>query len=91
VETPPLSAGCLAGITREHVLQLCRELDIEVLENDVSRAALAGADEIFLTSSTREIQALVALDGRPVGSGAPGGLTARLKEELSRRLARLPG
>jgi branched-chain amino acid aminotransferase len=86
VETPPLSAGCLAGITREHVLRLCRELRIEAVETDLPRRALAGAEEIFLTSSTREIQALVALDGRPVGSGDHGPLTARLKEELSRRL-----
>jgi branched-chain amino acid aminotransferase len=86
VETPPLSAGCLPGITREHVLQLCREVGIEALEADLSGGDLVSVDEMFLTSSTREIQPLVAVDGRPVGSGGSGPLTARLQEELSRAM-----
>jgi branched-chain amino acid aminotransferase len=83
VETPPLSAGCLAGITREHVLRLCRQLGIEFAERDLPGGALAAVDEMFLTSSTREVQPLVALDGQPVGRGASGSLTVRLREELS--------
>jgi branched-chain amino acid aminotransferase len=85
-ETPPLSAGCLPGITREHVLRLCEEAGIEVLEADLSRGDIASVDEMFLTSSTREIQALVAVDGRPVGSGGSGPVTSRLQEELSRAM-----
>jgi branched-chain amino acid aminotransferase len=90
VLTPPLEAGCLAGITREHVLHLCSELALESAEEDVRAAELEQADEIFLTSSTREVQPLVELDGQPVGAGRPGRLTRRLAEAFS-ELARDAG
>jgi branched-chain amino acid aminotransferase len=70
--TPPLDAGCLAGITREHVLGLGAQ------ERTLEPADVHGAQEAFLTSSTREIQPLVAVDGRAIGDGAPGPVTARL-------------
>lgn len=69
--TPPLSAGCLAGITRELVLEL-----VEVIEADVPLDRLAEAEEAFLTSSTRDIQPISAVDGRPLPS-CPGPLTER--------------
>ena len=72
--TPPVRAGCLAGITREHVLKLGAE------ERALSRRDVEEAQEMFLTSSTREVQPLVEVDGRPVGDGAPGPVTARLAE-----------
>jgi branched-chain amino acid aminotransferase len=73
VETPSLASGCLAGITRERVLRLSGAAEAEIPES-----ALREADELFLTSSTREIQPLIELDGRPVGSGEPGAATLRL-------------
>jgi branched-chain amino acid aminotransferase len=73
VETPPLSSGCLAGITRERVLRLSGGR-----ETVLDPSALDEADELFLTSSTREIQPLVAVDGRPVGSGEQGEITRDL-------------
>ena len=63
--TPPLEAGCLAGITREHVLAL------GAVERRLSSADVAAAEEAFLTSSTREVQPLVAVDGRSIGDGGP--------------------
>lgn len=75
VETPSLASGCLAGITRERVLRLSGGAEVELPE-----AALRAADELFLTSSTREVQPLVELDGRPVGTGEPGDVTRRLAE-----------
>jgi branched-chain amino acid aminotransferase len=89
VTTPPLSAGCLPGITREQVLRLCKELHIQALEGDLARAELELVDEMFLTSSTREIQPLVAIDGRAIGNGSAGPVTARLKEALSERMRAL--
>ena len=89
VTTPPLSAGCLPGITREQVLRLCNEHRIEALEAELSRAEVDLADEMFLTSSTREIQPLVAIDGREIGNGRAGPVTARLKEALSKRMRAL--
>lgn len=72
--TPPVEAGCLAGITRGHALQLGAE------ERALSHRDVDQAQEMFLTSSTRELQPLVEVDGRPVGDGAPGPVTARLAE-----------
>lgn len=69
--TPPVSAGCLAGVTRELVLEL-----VDVVEDDIPMAALAGADEAFLTSSTRDVQPLRAVDGRRLGQ-CPGPLTEK--------------
>ncbi len=88
VETPPLSAGCLAGITREHVLRIGTELSIEAAERELPRQALADADELFLTSSTREVQALVGVDGRPVGDGEAGVVTRRLAEGFKATMGR---
>jgi branched-chain amino acid aminotransferase len=76
--TPPVDAGCLAGITREHVLQL------GAVERSLSRQHIAEAQEAFLTSSTREVQPLVAVDGKPVGDGLPGPVTSRLAEDYTR-------
>lgn len=67
--TPPLASGCLAGVTRALVLEVC---DVE--EVDLPLAALADADEAFLTSSTREVQAVARVDGRALAA-APGPLT----------------
>ena len=79
--TPPVGSGCLAGITREHVLTL------GAVERTLSAADLRQADEVFLTSSTREVQPLVAIDGRPIGSGAAGPVTRRLASAYSAMVA----
>jgi branched-chain amino acid aminotransferase len=86
VSTPALSSGCLAGITRDHVLRLCAELGIEAIEAELPAEVLHRIEEAFLTSSTREIQPLVAIDGRPIGDGEPGPLTSRLAEAYSERV-----
>jgi branched-chain amino acid aminotransferase len=60
--TPPLLAGCLAGVTRALVLELLPDAD----EENIPMAALAKADEVLLTSTTRDVQPLRLLDGRPL-------------------------
>jgi branched-chain amino acid aminotransferase len=70
--TPPLSDGPLGGVTRNLLLEWT-----EVEELSVPMAALWEADEVFITSSGRNVQAVVAADGRPVGGGRLGPLTAR--------------
>ncbi|MGE0384206.1 MAG: aminotransferase class IV [Gammaproteobacteria bacterium] len=77
VRTPPVSNHLLAGITRDLVLELLRGASIPVQEAAVTRASLEGAQEIWLTSSTREILPVSHLDGRQVGGGAPGPLWSR--------------
>lgn len=69
--TPPLTSGCLAGVTRDLVMEV-----VEVEEADVAVSALAEADEAFLTSSTREVQAIGTVDGQALAGPAPGPLTA---------------
>jgi len=76
--TPPLSSGCLAGVTRALVIELAESLGIPCEERDLPLAALAGASEAFLTSSTREMQAIGTLDGVSLAS-APGPITLRLQ------------
>ncbi len=74
VHTPPARCGVLLGITRAAVLDILAKLAIEVDESPVPAGAAAVAEEMFLTSSLREIAAVTAVDGRPVGSGAIGPL-----------------
>lgn len=75
--TPPISAGCLPGVTRALVLELCARNGIPAREVDLPPAALGDADEAFLTSSTREVQPISGVDGRSLPA-APGPVTARL-------------
>jgi branched-chain amino acid aminotransferase len=77
VVTPPGSAGCLLGVTRALVLGVCGPLRIPCVERDLPVGALQEADEAFLTSTTRDVQGISAVDGRPL-PGAPGALTRRL-------------
>lgn len=77
--TPPLSPAILAGITRDAVLRLARAHDVAHAEAGIPAAALAGADEIWLTSSTREIYPVTRLDGRPIGTGRPGPVWTRMR------------
>ena len=70
--TPPLQDALLPGVTRALVLDLARECGLQVVERELDEAELRGADEIWLTSSTREILPVSRLDGAPVGAGVPG-------------------
>ncbi|MFI5006379.1 MAG: aminotransferase class IV [Solirubrobacterales bacterium] len=78
VITPVLEAGILAGITREVVLEIAQRLALPVREQMLRPADLLGADEAFLTSTTREIVPIRSVDGRPVGPGWPGPVTKRI-------------
>jgi branched-chain amino acid aminotransferase len=79
LETPPLEVGILAGVTRERVLELARAEGLLVRERALRPEDLARADELFITSTAREILPVTALDGRTVGSGRVGPLTTRLR------------
>jgi branched-chain amino acid aminotransferase len=76
--TPPLDAGLLPGITREFLFDIGSERGIAVREAVLRDEDLFGADEAFLTSTTREVVPIVQVDDRPIGNGAPGPLTASL-------------
>jgi branched-chain amino acid aminotransferase len=78
VRTPALDAGLLAGITREFVEEVAVEAGIPVVDGALCDEDLFGADEAFLTSTSKEIVPIVRVDDRVIGSGAPGPVTARL-------------
>ena len=79
--TPSLATGCLAGITRELVLEA-----VEVMVADVPLELLFTADEAFLTSSTRDVQPVSHLDGRPLPT-CPGPRTLQAMEAFAALLA----
>ncbi|HEY5295738.1 MAG TPA: aminotransferase class IV [Gaiellaceae bacterium] len=83
VFTPAVQAGVLPGVTRELVLELT-----DAREGDFPVSEVAGAVEAFTTSSIREVMPVVALDGRPIGTGTPGPLAARLQAALRLRSRR---
>jgi branched-chain amino acid aminotransferase len=76
----PTEAACPEGITRGVVLELCRRHGIPCREKDLSLTEVYRADEMFCTGTMGEIAPVVRVDGRPIGSGAPGPVTARLQE-----------
>lgn len=77
-KTPPLSAGILGGLTRQSVLEIGEAHGLEMREVDFNAQALKEADEVFITSSTREILPITKIDGQPIGKGVPGTHTKKL-------------
>ncbi|HEV8373272.1 MAG TPA: aminotransferase class IV [Actinomycetota bacterium] len=84
--TPALDLGILAGVTRSALCELASGLGLRVLEGVFTAEDLAGAEEAFLSSSTREVMPVVQVDGARVGDGRPGPVAAELQMAL-RRLA----
>jgi branched-chain amino acid aminotransferase len=82
--TPPLSSGCLAGVTRGLLLEW-----FGGIERDVAAAALAAASEAFLTSTTRDVQPIRAVDG-VVLPAAPGPVTGKAAQVFAARAATSP-
>jgi len=88
VRTPPPEVGILDGITRAKVIELCGANQIPFSQRRISPEDLRGADEAFITSATRGVLPVTAIDERPVGKGMPGPVTQRLMElydDLARR------
>ncbi len=78
VRTPAAECGCLLGVTRALVLELCAANDIPAAEVAMPLEALATADEVFITSTTRDVHPVHAVDDRDIA--APGEITERLVE-----------
>jgi len=77
--TTPAGPQILAGITRGLLLDLVRRENlVEVEESFITVGALREADEVFLTSSTKDLWPVLEIDGEPVGNGQPGAMTQRL-------------
>lgn len=78
VMTPPLSAGILAGITREVVLEILPGLGVPAREEPLRLEDLLGAEEAFMTSTTREVVPVRQVDEHRVGDGRPGPVTRKV-------------
>jgi branched-chain amino acid aminotransferase len=89
VRTPLGSAGCLLGVTRALVLELCAEHGIPAEETTLAPAALGEADEAFVTSSTREVQPIARADDRTLPA-APGPTTEKIAGLFTELVARDP-
>lgn len=85
--TPPLSCGLLAGITRELLLEIAVADGVPHEERVLYPADLHSADEMFVTSTLKELAPVATLDGAPVGTGRPGPMTQALLKAYRARIA----
>ena len=83
--TPPLESGLLPGITRGFIFEIGRDAGIQVREQILHDDDLFAADEVFLTSTTREILPIVGVDDRQVSDGKPGPITLKLLKAFRER------
>ena len=82
VLTPPNEAGILEGITRDVVIELAREMGIEVREIALTKHDVYIAEECFLTGTAAEVVPVVKVDSRSIGDGTPGKVTRKLIERF---------
>ncbi len=80
--TPPLGAAILPGITRDSIIQIAKELGIEVEETTIQRAALYLTDELFFTGTAAEVTPIRSVDHITIGEGKRGEITKKLQEEF---------
>ena len=80
VYTPPISVGCLDGLTRDAVMTLLRDEGYDVVEKILDRSDLYYGDEVFFTGTAAEVTPVREIDDRPVGDGKPGPVTRKAQE-----------
>ncbi len=81
--TPPLSSSALEGITRDAIIKIGKDLDIEVSEREVTRSELMVSEEVFLTGTAAEITPIISIDRKKIGNGKPGDITKKMMDEYS--------
>lgn len=80
--TPPLACSLLPGITRDAVITLARESDLQVIEQAIPREALYIADEVFFTGTAAEVSPIRSIDKIVIGKGKCGPITRNLQQRL---------
>lgn len=85
VLTPKSHAGLLEGVTRAFLFEVGRDLGIDVRDETLSPADLETADELFITSTTRELSPVTRVDEQVIGTGKPGPITMKLLDGYRRR------
>ncbi len=81
--TPSLASSALEGITRDAVIKIARDLDIDVVERYVTRDELVMSDEIFLTGTAAEITPIISINSKKIGNGKPGVITKKMMQEYT--------
>ena len=81
--TPSLASSALEGITRDSVIKIAKDLDIDVVERYVSRSELVISNEIFLTGTAAEITPIISMDSKKIGNGKPGIITKKMMQEYT--------
>ncbi|AOS45627.1 Branched-chain-amino-acid aminotransferase [Lacunisphaera limnophila] len=84
--TPASSSGALKGITRGTIFDVARDIGVPIREADLTRYDVWCSDECFLTGTGAEVIPVVKLDGRVIGSGKPGPITARVLAGFRQRV-----
>jgi branched-chain amino acid aminotransferase len=87
--TPSHDAGIVEGITRGVVLELAQQMGLKVVEGLFDVEEIGRAQEMFLTSSTREVVPIARVEGKSIGSGSPGPVTQMLLREYRKAIERL--
>lgn len=84
LQTPPLEAGILEGVTRDAVIEIAKQAGIEVREMPLTKHDVYVADECFLTGTAAEIIPVVRVDSRTIGTGKPGPMTRDLEKRFKK-------
>jgi branched-chain amino acid aminotransferase len=80
IATPPLDVGILKGVTRTVIFEVAKRMGLRMVEMRFAAEALLEADEVFITSSVREIVPVAKVDDRTIGAGHPGSVYQQLRE-----------
>ena len=83
IATPPTTSSILVGITRDSVIQMARDMGMNIIEREISRIELYQADEVFFTGTAAEVTAIVEIDNRKVGTGKIGNVTDKIRKSYA--------
>ncbi|MDF2425266.1 MAG: aminotransferase class IV, partial [Nitrosopumilus sp.] len=83
IQTPPLSAGGLEGITRDSIMRIIEKNGGFVIEQDLERGDLYNADEIFMTGTAAEVKSVTQIDKVKIGNGKMGSITKGLQKSFT--------
>ncbi len=81
--TPSLASSALEGITRDSIIKIGKDLDVDVVERDIIRSELIISEEIFLTGTAAEITPIIRMDSKQIGNGRAGDITKKMMQEYT--------
>jgi branched-chain amino acid aminotransferase len=82
--TPPAYTGALPGITQSAVFEIAKRIGLKIEERLITAHELFNADEVFFTGTGAEIVPVTEVNGRAIGTGKPGAITARIRKEFQK-------